>query len=397
MRTVSLLSILLTACAAPSRSDGGAIVTRDSAGITIVEYPRAAVAGAPTWQLGDRLARVGGQDADEMHDMTGAEVGRLLDSSFVVGERSNMQLRRFTLSGALLGSGAGRGEGPGELLYLASLLRTDDGFAVVDPERGALVHYDTALQFRRQKDLRDLPGGVRMALLDVNAEGTLHARGGPWAFAPPSASGEITRTPEVVERIASGRVDTLFTVPGPETYQIGTGVRGRRFAMRPLVHRTPTGFWSSDGERWELAVRNDSGRVVRLIRLDWPRRPVTEPMRAEQLRLDHQEIDELPPGGFQGIRRMAELDFADPRFPDSLPPFDHSVLGPDGTLWLREGTAPTDTLQHWLVFGGDTLLGRLELPVGLTVLDARRTLMLLHRTDSLDVGYVDLRAISSRP
>lgn len=120
-------------------------------------------------------------------------------------------------------------------------------------------------------------------------------------------------------------------------------------------------------------------------------------MREAQLLLDHREINELPPGGFKGIRRIAEIDFANPRFPDSLPPIDASRLGRDGTLWLREGVAPSDSLQHWFVFRGDTLLGRLEIPARLTLLDARHDQLLLRRTDSLDLGYVELRSVRAKP
>ncbi len=331
--------------------------------------------------------------------MTGVEVGLLEDTTFVVGDGATMQLRRFSNSGNLLGTGAGQGDGPGELLSIGTLFATADGLAVVDISRGMLAVYGNSLHFRSQVNLRELPGGERSGVFARDRDGGLYALGGPQARRPPSPTSAILRQPLVVERftLSSGRVDTLFTVPGPEFYFVGGGTRTRRFGMQPFVFRTPGGFVSGNAEQWEFVDRDASGTVRRIIRLDWPRRAVTEQMRTAQLRLDHQRIDDLPVGRFQDIRRMATIDFADPHFPDSLPPFDASRLGRDGTLWLREGMAPSDSQQRWFVFRDDTLLSTLELPRGLDLLDAQRGRLLLRRTDSLDIGYVELRSIRTAP
>lgn len=390
---------MAAACAGPGTSDVDRVATRDSAGVTIVEYPRSVLSSIPTWQLGGRLTALGGHEADATHDMTGAQLGLLEGAGFLVGDRTNMQLRRFSLSGELLGTGAGMGEGPGELSYLGALFPTTDGIAVVDPLRGALVLYDDSLRFQRRVNLRELPGGEKDRVLAIERGDVLYAIGGPESRPGPAPDGRILRDLLVVERLdlASGLVDTLFSLPSGEFYYLGGGTRGRRFAMRPIVHRTSTGFVSSAGERWQVLTHDGGGTVHRLLRLDWPRRPVTEPMRTAQLRLDQKEIDDLPAGGFGGIRRMAAMDFADPRFPDSLPPFDTSVLGRDGVLWVREGVSPTDTLQRWLVIVGDSLLAKLVMPIGLTLLDARRDRLLLRHSDSLGLGYVEVRSIEAGP
>lgn len=400
LTAAATLLLLLAACHAPTASSVDAIATRDSAGITIVQYSRAAVAGAPAWLPGSRLAALGGEGADATHDMTGVEVGLLEDTTFLVGDGANMQLRRFTASGKLIGTAAGKGDGPGELSSLSNLLPVASGVVVVDASRDALLIFGNSLRFRRQVSLLGFPGGARNGAFAMDGDDTVYASGGAWGRRPdPSAGAAIRRDPQVIERIVTTqpRLDTLFTLPGGEYYFIEAGTRVRRFGMRSFVYRTASGFVSGAGERWEVATRDASGQVRRLLRLDRPRRPVTEPMRAEQLRLDHRELDELPAGGFQDIRRMAAVDFANPRFPDSLPPYDKSRLGRDGTLWLRAGMAPTDSVQSWLVFHGDTLLGKLELPASTDLLAARRDRLLLRHVDSLGLGYVELRAIAITP
>ncbi len=395
-RAASLLLAFLTACAAPTAQNARQMTTRDSAGVTIVEYPRGLVAELPVWQLGDALTVIGGEDADQSHDMTGVIGGLLEDAGLVVADETNMQLRRFSTSGELLAATGGRGSGPGELLYLTQVLRSPDGPAAMDFGRGVLVIYDDSLRYLREVAFREFDGGTRYQVIGVEDDGTLLARGGPrQGHSLEPQKSEIRRDAEVVERLhpGSGRIDSLFTTSGPEYYHLTNGMRGRRFAMTSFVGRNVDGFLSSEGERWEIVGRDSSGAIRRVVRFDLLRRPVTEAMRAAQLRLDHAEIDALPPGGFEGIRRLAALDFADPRFPDSLPPFDRSRFGRDGTLWLREGTAPSDSLQRWFVFHGDSLLATLSIPAGFDVLDAQRDRVLLRRTDSLDIGYIELREV----
>lgn len=396
-----VLALLLTAaCGSPATTEQLSVSVRDSAGIVIIDYPMAVVAAVPTWSLGPVVSSLGGPEADAVHDMTGVESALLEDSAFIVSDASTMQLRRFSFSGEFLGTGAGSGEGPGELASVGTLLTTAKGIAVLDFARRLLVHYTPTLQFSDQLSLRDLPGGIRYGVLALDASGGLITLGGAEGFPPQTPSGEIQRAQWVVERLLpTGRqADTLFSVPGGEFYSIGgSGTRLRRFGVSSFVQKSPTGFLSGDGARWEVLVRDSSGNVQRIIRLAVPRRPVTESMRTEQLRLDHREIDELPPGGFKGIRRIAELDFANPLFPDSLPAFDRFKVGADGTLWVREGMAVTDSVQHWFVFHGDSLVGRLPLPGPHTLLDVHRDRVLVRRADSLDVGYIELRAIVPSP
>lgn len=397
----AFLALLLTAaCGSPATTERLSVAVHDSAGVVIVDYPRVVVAAVPNWNLGPVISSLGGPEADAVHDMTGVESALLEDSTFIVGDGSTMQLRRSSFSGAVLGTGAGVGEGPGELMSIGPLLTTAKGIAVLDFARGILVHYTPTLQFSSQLSLRDLPGGIRYGVLGLDASGGLVTLGGVEGPPPETPSGEVQRAQWVVERfLTAGRqADTLFSVPGREFYSIGgSGTRLRRFGVSSFVQKSPTGFLTGDGARWEIVVRDSTGTVQRIIRLAVPRRLVTESMRTEQLRLDHQEIDELPPGGFKGIRRIAELDFANPLFPDSLPAFDRFKHGADGTLWVREGMAITDPLQHWFVFDGDSLVGRLALPGPHTLLDAHRNWVLVRRADSLDVGYVELRPIVRGP
>jgi hypothetical protein len=399
LRLATISLILVAACTDPTAQDAAQVTTRDSAGVSIVEYSRAAVAALPVWQLGEVLTVLGGEDADENHDMTAVVGGLLSDSGFVVADKVNMQLRQFSASGQLRAVSGGRGNGPGQMVSLTNILRTPAGLVAMDFSRGVLVVFDDSLRLRREVSSREFEGGVRYGVFGVERDGTIYARGGPRRGHPltPQPS-DIRRETEVVERLhpGSGRVDSLFTTLGMEYYHLDTGMRVRRFGMRSFVHRTSDGFVTGEGERWEIIGPDSTGTIRRVIRLDWPRRSVTEAMRTEQLRLDHMEIDALPPGGFVGIRRIAALDFADPRFPDSLPPFDRSSLGRDGTLWLREGSAPTDSLHRWFIFRDDSLLGMLALPSGLEVLDAERDRILLRRTDSLDLGYLELREVLPR-
>jgi len=394
--TSLLVSLLLLAACGSTRSESLGITIRDSAGVRIVEYPRDAVASASTWHANEIITTLGGIDADESTDATNAYFGNLVDGGFVVVDIRTLHLRLFTDSGTLVATGGGRGEGPGELSSIWRIFRTEVGIAAYDWPRGELTLYDDSLRYTQELTLRDVVSG---AVVSYDSDGTVYRIAASETGAFHTTSTDIVRAPQymVRTRATGGPTDTLFQVLGAESYALGSGSRARRFSLMPLIKRSSTGYLSSDGERWEVVSRDHDGNIHGYLRLDWPRRAVTEEMRQERLRLDRAEIDELPPGGFVGIRRMAQLDFADPRFPDSLPPFEQSILGRDGTLWLREGQAPTDSLQRWLIFLADSLIGRLELPADVEVHDADTGRMLLRRTDSLDIGYLELRRVDRKP
>jgi len=391
---------LFVLCAAPlvACGDRAEVVrapsVRDSAGVNILEIPASLASAVRVDTLSDPLWVLGAKDGALDGDMTGATSALVLPDAIVVADETSGTLRRYSLDGVQQSTGAGRGEGPGEMPMLGRLLPfvTGRGIAVLEFYRGMLHFYDDTLGFLRQQRL-NLAGGVRYGVIGVESGGSLIVFGGAYSGPESHEDGVIVRSPEVVERIApeGTGIDTLFTLPGAETYGIAGGIRGRRFAVRPMILVNDSGFVVSEGERWELRWLDRQGKVNRIVRLDRPRRLVTEAMRVAQLDADHARIDALPAGGFAGIRRMAALDFENPRFPDSLPPFDETLADGAGRIWMREGASPVDSVQHWLVFGSEGLERILAISTSLQLLAVGDQLVLVRREDDDGVGYLELR------
>jgi hypothetical protein len=384
---------LLPACGGGEVS--GAPLSRDSAGIQIVEIPGELAQAAPTLVLSEPLWVLGGAEASADNDMTGVTSAQFMGEGVVVADEATTMLRSYSLDGSLRHTGAGRGEGPGEMPAMGSLVPYTHGAGVslLEYMRGMIHQYDDTLGFTRQFRMHEFPTGVRMGIVAAQPNGVFLAYGG--ASDGPTGEG-VTRMMVALERISSqhGSVDTLLALPGIEVYNLAGGYRARRFALRPALVVHDQGLVVSDGERWELRWLDTLGQPVRIVRLDRARRVVTEDMRAAQLALDHAEIDALPAGGFTGIRRMAALDFENPRFPDSLPPFDLVHGDRNGRIWLREGVAPSDSIHHWLIFGTEDLEGIVTLPSGLTVMAVRDSMVLVRREDADGVGFLELRTVT---
>jgi hypothetical protein len=258
--------------------------------------------------------------------------------------------------------------------------------------RGIVHQYNDTLGFVQQHQLHELPGKRRMGIVATLSDGAFLAFD---SNESPPENGVITRLIVALERVSiqDATIDTLLTLPGVEVYNLAGGYRARRFAMRPALLPHDHGVVVSDGVRWELKWVDMSGKIQRIVRLNRPRRVVTDAMREAQLALDRAEIDALPAGGFTGIRRMAALDFANPRFPDSLPPFDLVYGDRSGKVWLREGVAPTDTVHRWLMFGAEGLEGVVSVPSDFAILAVRDNMALVRREDPDGVGFLELRSV----
>lgn len=189
------------------------------------------------------------------------------------------------------------------------------------------------------------------------ADGSIAAVSGGSSFPFPGEAYEVRQDSALLLRYApGGRVrDTLAGVPWGESFGIETG-EGRRRMMVPLPRpygRATSAAVGGDrlfvgtGERFEIAVYDTAGRIVRLVRI-----PVV--------------ADSLPRAAVDSYqarvrRRVAEGDSSAADlallgalerapYPERVPAYERLLAAPDGTLWVLDAAPMTRETVTWRVF-----------------------------------------------
>lgn len=133
----------------------------------------------------------------------------------------------------------------------------------------------------------------------------------------------------------------------------------RAAAERGRIH-------AGDGSTWEIRAWDQSGRLVRVLRVAGLLERITPELRSAF-------IDEYYAGNQADYRARssAENGFNDPAtYPETMPAFADLQVDRSGRLWVKRYPKPLDTTQHWWVFSADAeYLGRVDLPSALIVDD----------------------------
>ncbi len=168
--------VILAACGAdPGPGPGAASDTtpapvpdvRDSAGVRIVEYASLAGIDSTTWRLvledSVRIGRTGSAEGSAPYQF-GRTMGalRVENGSVVVADHHSRELRLFSATGSFLQTVGGPGQGPGELMGLHGLYRTQgDSLVVAEGQRWTVFGPDGDFGFTRLVE----PEGVAFPLV----------------------------------------------------------------------------------------------------------------------------------------------------------------------------------------------------------------------------------------
>lgn len=371
----------LAACGGSGSDAPVAATTRDSAGVTIMEYPADAFEKAPLWELSQQpLTIIGGDPDDTELDLSTSQLGALLsDNRIAVVTFKPAQLLLFSEDGATRTQIGHEGEGPGEYRLIARLeaLAAD-----------TLAVYEAVAR----RELRYLPdgtvaGSVQFPFGDllIPAIPLGHLADGTYLFQtmnplakPPVGADKYYRlaSPILAWREGQEAMDTLFQVPGALSVQstVSVGTESATIS-RPLAYASqsftvPTGerIWTTPGDRFVLDARDASGALVASVRMARPARTVTsadqEAYKAK-LREGLERVRAMgiaPPGLIESeIKKIDETDFA-----PQMPAIGLLSIDRVGRLWVTAGTAGVDSVLTYAVFSSTgELLGRVVLPSGL--------------------------------
>ena len=414
IRNLTIPFLLAPLACAPDRdgAPGPATVTRDSAGIEIVESGTSAwdgdgwrIAGTPSVVIG----RVSGDERYLFGEVAGAVV--LRDGRVAVVDGQAALIRTYSPEGEHIEDWGGSGEGPGEFSgsprkifpYRGDSILVEqfanDGSNIYDdrgrfgraiePEMWVRFNYDRAsLGFDPSMSAvrtcctlwGALPNGAFLGsyseMLPYPGSGTMRASIMA-AITPDSGS-----APEAAGVFSGGQYQ--FEPEG--------GVSELQFQFRFSMAVGPDGYFVTEGDAYSINAYDASGRLRRIIRLDREPRPVTDEVRAaHEARLR----EETPPENAEWLRRRLTVPY-----PAHLPAFEWLHADSEGNVWARQrrygaddGMAGADMYESF-IFGADGRhLGMIELPAGLEIYQIGVDFVLGKVRDALDVDYVHLYRI----
>ena len=404
--TVVAVALLSSACANDGRAPSPVFVTRDSAGIEIVENGAPTHPGVATWSLSEQpLAVIGANEDEPGHQLTEV-VGafRLNDGRIVVGDRGSGEVRIFDEDGRHLRSVGGQGKGPGEFRLLVAVDRMPGDTVVAGAwPLGLRVWWDSRGEYIANTQSgqwgpglvggRTLPDGT--FLIDTYEGGSYGNSLELWA-----ARGEEStfRTEGVLLRVTRDGEprDTIGPVLGEEWFKSGVFPRNFALQARPYTYRTHLAYTDDRillGESYvgEVRAYTFDGRLVRVIRWEQEHMPVT----AGDRRAFRGEI--LAGVNNPARRPSFERWLSEVTYPESKPAFRGFETDRAGRLWVQAWTA-SEAIDRWLIFERDgTLSATLAAPSSARMLDAGEHYVLLATKDELDVETVQLFELLKHP
>jgi hypothetical protein len=362
--TVLMGALVAGACA---RERTASAVTRDSAGVSIVESVGPADGNRPRYSV-DSLPAIEISAATD----AGVELGQgviptaLSDGRIVVANPSSFEIRFYDARGKALKSIGRQGGGPGEFESLGLVA----GFA-----GDSLVAFDVALRrysvfddtgaFARSGSLAVADAGL---LIPVGAfqDGALVVRVGlpirPSGFASASIFGgspageQRGTTPLFRAPLDGSPLDSIASMPGSEVLVQASGtamfVWPIHFGRVPVVAARDSLVVIGDGDGFGLDVRRQNGQLIRRFRRPTGSRPVSP---GDLDGLIGEQLATLPIDARESMAaRLRETPHR-----ATKPPYDRVVISEVGEIWVRHFvTSPAaERYSTWSVFaaGGEWL------------------------------------------
>ncbi len=274
--------------------------------------------------------------------------------NIAVGDLADYALREFTPTGALVKRYARKGEGPGEVGYLAPLLRCG-GVLVANDITGPLSVFQLDGTFVRA--FRFPTPTYRMA---CNAALKFVAMG--WASDRDRKTGAYR--PNVKYWIA--RADPSLDVPlgtmaGGDRWSEGNGDSPLPLGREPRVAISSSRAYVALGDRLEVLVFDLSGKPLPSLSVPTTRvRVTTSDVDAERER----EVAKLG----ERARTMLERRFASITMPEFLPATRDLLVDATGNVWVQHYPRASSPNVPWTIFSPEgRRLATISMPVAFEV------------------------------
>ena len=358
---------------------------QDSTGIRLVTYDHTPTAAAPFQLAPAPLYRHGTNPGD--YSFQEVSVGRLIpDGRAVVYDPWNAELVAFGPDGTTHEVLATEGEGPGEVSYVAAILRREqDSVLIADPGLARATLFVGGSVAR----ITALPRGARLRVEGLGSSGELllATAGGEWGFEGDWLPGHMARFD-----LETGALDTVASYDfWPRT--------------PPRLERNPIGavgevmvatghFVYTRSDRAEVTWRLPDGTVTQIVR--W---------QAEPALLTEEWLAPIE-AGHRMQARMHRPDLSDARIAENtrsdmaayhatigwpLPLFGSPFADAEGRVWLpsyKPGSARHSMAPYTVIAPDGQWLGAVEAPPGFHILDVAAGLVLGVERDEMDVESV---------
>jgi sugar lactone lactonase YvrE len=384
---LTLWPVILIGCDEPQAisATGWDGVMRDSAGITVVENY------GPTWEEGEEwrvspepLISVGGAEAPEQYlfaNVTGAFL--LGNGRIVVADMWSHQVRWFDSQGGFVQAVGREGGGPDDFGRITDMWRTaDDSLVVLDLGNARIKVLGPEGKLAR---LIRYPY-VMSILQGLFVDGSFLLE--KWEEEEAAIPEGLHRSPVTYIRWkpAGELTDTLVERPGAIRYY--ELVNNQFLSATPpytswyAVATAKDRWYYSSQDRYEIEEYSPEGELLRLIRLNVPRQPVTPELVEEYREYANEYFARVPTWS---LRWRLSLPM-----PEYLPPHGDFVVDDEGNLWVAEYSVREEPTV-WSVFDSEgRLLGSVHIPPRGTLTQIGADFVLGVWKDELDVEEVRL-------
>ena len=389
--TVGAVVLLSAACG--TGSDRGLVlpsVTRDSAGVTIVENARPAPGSRLGWQVGEAPAvSIGTLEGEEAYQLYAVEdATRLSDGRIAVANGGTGEIRFFSADGGYRERWGGVGEGPGEFdQWDPEAVSTWPGDSIVGAAwwRGQVVIFDADGTPGRTATL----GEGFFSFLGRMPEGQILGKPSLLIGMQFGAGGSTLRRQEaefaVIEPSGAIRA-SLGTQPGDEWFFSPSSPAGRPHPFGRSVLATVWGPLAvvASNDSYEIRAYDSDGILARIVRRDHELRPPT------QADLDDWFAESYADRSEEDLARLNTL-LEGMTLVESFPAFSALQSDPLDYLWVQEYRFPDQDENLWTVFDADgRVQGFVEMPRDLEVFEIGGDYILGATTDELGVERVQL-------
>lgn len=308
-----------------------------------------------------------GQSETDTTTMLAVVVGatRLPNGGLLVGDRGSFALRLFSADGKPLRSFGRKGAGPGEIGYLATLLRCGDSLVTVDIEGRRTSVFSLDGRYVRSFRFGSPQAGRPPYRTACNRGGVFTHYG--WEVMSDAKDGIFRPSvPFWLSGPDSAVRRVIGSFPGSERY--GRVVDGQLRGTRPLPLGKQTELALADdrvyigtAEKYEIMVFDLSGRQVATIRKPRANLDVTRDDIA------HAREREIAEAG-EPRRGAIERSWATMSFPETIPAYAALRVDAASHLWVQDYPRGRSTSVAWSVFDPQgRQVAELALPVHLEV------------------------------
>jgi hypothetical protein len=363
---------VLAGCGSADSDASGAPVTRDSAGVTIVETAAPVWGDASPWRVDSApLLSIGNEDGEDAYLFSRIAASmRRDDGAIIVADSRARELRLFDASGQHQGSFGRRGEGPGEFSDLSRFARCGEELWVDAESRISIWSFE--LEYLREFATPDMP---MWPLVCFDGAGVLVKQDRESVEEVDQLENTIYPTHlllRVLDDSAGAAARDLFEIPLWQRILVREGRGGYNFT-HPFGARTVLAGHGPHlvvgrGISMEVDYFDDRGRLMKKLRGPPEELAITDSMRS----LYRERTATGPDSLWRAL-----LEAAGNPMPEQYPAYDELIVDREGHLWVHRFAVPGTNENRWGVFAPNgEFLGHVTLPADLEVHEIGRDYVL---------------------